>query len=307
MHRDRRRQDCGISDIKINVIDDTSAGLSFKATARGVDITELGVCYDTEKTPTTESISFKVEIRESVTGTMKNLKPNTSYFLRIYAKSGDKIYYSPTRQFSTHGTIKTVFRVSQIYKDKLIFHTPIIPGVDLKVCYGIAPHPEITDNLAQVTKYSDYYTVTLPNLGKATQYYLRAYTVTNGQIKYYDDESSASTLGIAGQNITGRYSFRFISNDSFCCLKVNTDLPEGTYCVHYNGDGNNLGGGLSNSAPTPTESPKRDKVIYISGGKQTFYSINTYRYGNWQPYGICKIWIENLETGVEYFYDEELR
>lgn len=290
-----------IADLNVSVIDDTSVKYSFTVTPRGVDISDIGICWDTEKTPTVESNHSERDYSgTSYAGTLIKLTPNTRYFIRAYAKAGSAVYYSATSEFSTHGSITTDFKVTEIYNDKIVCTTPVIPGVDLKVCYGIAPNPEITDNLATVTRGAETYTITLSNLTVATKYYFRAYNIKGGSVTYFENEGSASTFGDEKHNISifkvGKYNGKYIA-------KVTSTLPEGTYMVSVRNKFEFKMGelrGLLNSFSSDSEYQSKNE-IYISGGTQTFYTVHY----NSNDYAIPvslygTIEFSDIELGIKY-------
>lgn len=285
------------SNVKVDVLDDSSVKVNCTLSPRGLTITEAGICIDKTTTPTLSSSTFKVASTSTVAATISKLEPNTRYFLRIYAKSGEDVFYSTTTEFTTQGSIVTNFKIKEIWLDKLIFEAPIIPGVDLNVCYGIAPHPEITDNLAKVKKDNDHYVITLDNLSEAHKYYLCAYTLKDGKPKYYDNEGSAATMGYEGQTIKVEFIKKYSSDG--CCVKATTNFPNGTYKVINQ---NNTLRGVSRTIPK--EYNDGDEYIYINGGEQNFYIMEPYRYYRGE-YIFGNLTFEDIGTGVIFHWKEE--
>ncbi|MCM1451558.1 MAG: Ig-like domain-containing protein [Clostridium sp.] len=299
------------SDIKTEVIDDTSVKVSLNVFARGTTISELGLCYDIEKTPTTESTVIKLDVTKTeINGALKSLKPNTRYFLRAFAKDKSDIYYSATVEFSTQGIIITDFKIKAYYLNQLEFTTPRISGVDvLNVCYGIAPHPEITDNMATVAKEDDNYRITLKPLDKSTTYYLRAFTLNDGKVRYYNNEGAATTIGTSDVNIVAKKVGRssVMSYNSPYIAKITSVLPQGTYQVSYAyikpvdlkmGDLIGL-----TKTYSKEEGYKKESTLYISGGEQTFYTMHE----NTNDYAIpaklnFNIEFLNIESGIKYIW-----
>lgn len=281
------------SDIYASVQDDSSVRIGCTLHPKGVTVTEAGICIDPNKTPNLSSSVYKSTSTSQVSATITKLQPNTRYFYRIYAKAGEEVYYSATASFTTQGSIVTNFNIKEIWLDKLVFETPVIPGVDLKVCYGIAPNPEITDNLAQVALVDNRYEITLKNLSKRQMYYVRAYTIINGKAIYYDNEGNAATLGYKGQIIQDGSATRLKNEQNTYYFNVTTDLPSGTYRVYNNKDYGKL------SQNFPSSYYDAEKFIYIKGGQSQFYVVQ-------YDYNVNNQWIyvdldfENIETGVKY-------
>lgn len=282
------------SNLKVDVLDDSSVKISCSLTPRGVTVTEAGICIDKNTTPTISSTSYKSSSTTMVSGTMSKLDANTHYFVRIYAKSGEDVFYSSTSEFTTQGAIVTNFKVKYIYLDKLVFETPVIPGVDLNVCYGIAPNPEITDNLAKVSKNDKYYTITLEGLSEGHKYYLRAYTLKDGKPKYYKNEGSAATIGFEGQTIKAISRSLFAGDGNYCGVKITSNLPQGTYEVS----------GPRIKKTAPKDRYDGENYVYIEGGEQTFFVISS-RTG--QNAVNINFEIKNIETGVIYYFRKQVK
>jgi len=269
------------TDVTIDVIDDTSARFSFSVTPHGVTVSEIGICIDTDKTPTIESTSIKASgTTGSFSGTLTKLTPNTTYFFRAYAKDNSDVYYSATTKFTTQGSIKTNFKVRKIYDTAIEISTPAIPDVkELNICYGPAPNPEITD-FTVTAKYNsdeDVYTAKLDNLDKGTTYYFRAFTQNGTKTTYYPTEGSAETIGKA---------VKLSRNYNKSPYEVSYSLPQGkTYYVEIRP------GALSKTQPVHYDD---EKTLYLSGGTGKFYY--------WSSYEItATITVTDLETGIVYY------
>lgn len=263
------------SDLKVFNIDETSAEVSFSIVTKGVNPTEIGVCYDPEKTPTIESSCVKSDSSKSeYTCKINNLQSNTYYYLRVYAKDGSNIFYSSTSEFKTNEAINwdnVEFKIEAIYNDEITF---TIKNIDfeknnINVCYGIAPHPEVTDNVISGKSFLE-----CKNLKPATTYYFRLYSENKGKITYYDVEKTASTLGIEGQKITASCigEFAWATIESYALFKIDYDLPEGLYYT-ISGEAH-----LYKEKPTGYihdvyKSNSHVKELYFNGGKGTFYLI----------------------------------
>jgi len=268
------------NDVTVDVVDDTSARYSFSVTPQGVTVSEVGICIDTDKTPTIESTSIKASgTTGNISGTLTKLTPNTIYFFRAYAKDNSNVYYSATTKFTTQGSIKTNFKVRKIYDTAIEISTPAIPDVKaLNICYGPAPNPEITD-FTVTAKYDskeDVYTATLNNLDKGTTYYFRAFTQDGTKITYYSTEGHAETIGK-----TVKLSRNYI-NYSY---EVSYFLPQGkTYYVEIRP------GALSKTQPVSHDD---ENTLYLSGGTGKFYY--------WSSNGrTAFITVTDLDTGIVY-------
>jgi len=85
-----------ISTYKPSLISTTSFSISGNVTSDGGDtVTERGVCWSTKESPVISDL-FKTigSGTGSFTGTISGLTPNTTYFLRLYAKNSNGTAYS---------------------------------------------------------------------------------------------------------------------------------------------------------------------------------------------------------------------
>ncbi len=69
----------------------------------GSDILECGVCYSTSQNPTTKNSHIKIEMptQRDFTCNLSNLKSETTYYIRTYARNGQGTAYSDQQEFTT--------------------------------------------------------------------------------------------------------------------------------------------------------------------------------------------------------------
>lgn len=185
-----------ISEPKISAITTSTAYIEGTIKTFGLQTDETGICYSTSQMPTIDNT--KVVLSNNKIGyTLNELAPETTYYVRIYAKIKGEVHYSEQGVFATAGVIKTHFEPTDIYADKVTLVSPIIAGLaTINVCYGKSPNPKITDNITTATKFSDgKYHLNLTELSSGTTYYARAYSRSGSNIEYYDDEVSVQTMG----------------------------------------------------------------------------------------------------------------
>ena len=235
------------SNIKYSIQADGS--LLFTGTVKpvGVNISEIGVCFSTEKTPTVgDNKHVLTTTGLTVNNEINDLKSNTSYFTRMYAKENGEVYYGKTEEIKIPVKFTTQFKLEtnyvQLYHGtfceissrnySLKISTPLIDGYsNLNVCYGVAPNPEITDNITSLSKSGDKLTANLSSLKSNQTYYVRAYSMKNGKPVYYPGEASFTTIG-GDVDLTISY---YRSSSSYKWYKVDYKLPEeGTYEVYSN-------------------------------------------------------------------------
>lgn len=185
--------------------DESSIQIKGEFECVGVEITELGVCWSKDKAPTVEDSHQSVTATSPFTSEIKGLTPKTSYYIRAYAKSNDRIYYSATVEKATLQEFIAKFNLVESYKSvydneneySLKITSPILEGYEggMSCCYGVAPNPEITDNIIPINLSTDFCTYELKNLTAGQTYYIRAYTLKDNKPVYYPGEGEFSTIG----------------------------------------------------------------------------------------------------------------
>ena len=267
----------------------------------GVTIDEIGVCWTQGKTPVITDSHIASESKKSINVSIRNLSADQSYYFRAYAKAGNIIFYSSTIEVATKGSIVTNFELKEIlyyirkgYCD-MDFSTQKIPGYSyLSICYGVAPNPEITDNIT-TTRLSDdeKYILSLKNMGFNKTYYCRAYKIIESRPVYYPNE-----LKIITPNSDG-VSFKITRTDEQKKLyTLSYSIPDdGTYEVTGYCS---VAGCVVNFRKTEDEVDK--SLIYIAGGKGTLY-IHTYSTAiglkDYFPHSFY-VYLKDIKTGMKY-------
>lgn len=237
------------SNIKYSIQADGSLLVTGTVTPVGVNISEIGVCFSTETTPTIENNKHILNTTGlTVNKEINDLKSNTSYYARMYAKGDGEVYYGKTEEIKIPVKFTTQFKLETNYirlfhnsystistrEYSLKISTPLIEGYNnLNVCYGVAPNPEITDNITTLSKSGGRLTANLSSLKSNQTYYVRAYSMKNGKPVYYPGEASFTTIG-GDVDLKISYSHSISSYWYYC---VDYKLPEeGTYEVLKTGD-----------------------------------------------------------------------
>lgn len=192
------------NDIKCSS-DESSIQIKGEFECVGVEITELGICWSKDKAPTVEDSHQKVTAKSPFLSEIKGLTPKTSYYIRAYVRSNDRIYYSATVEKATLQEFIAKFNLIESYKSvyndenvySLEISSPILEGYEsgMSCCYGVAPNPEITDNIAPFNQGSDFCIYKLKNLNAGQTYYIRAFNLKNNKPVYYPGEGEFSTIG----------------------------------------------------------------------------------------------------------------
>lgn len=199
------------SNIKFTVQADGSLLVSGTMKSIGVNVSEIGVCFSTETNPTIEHNKHVLTTTGlTVNKEINDLKSNTSYYARMYAKGDGEVYYGKTEEIKIPVKFTTQFKLETnyiwLYHDSyktissreysLKISTPLIEGYNnLNVCYGVAPNPEITDDITTLSESGGKLYAKLSRLKSNQTYYVRAYSMKNGKPVYYPGEASFTTIG----------------------------------------------------------------------------------------------------------------
>lgn len=277
-----------ISDPQISSITKSSAYVAGTITTYGLQTEEVGICYATSSMPTVSDA--KVVLSGNNIGyTLNELKPETTYYVRIYAKMQGEIKYGSQVSFMTSATLKTNFKPIEYYyssyvdNGNMIYLTSPAPkGINsVNVCYGPFPNPKVTDKIATAGKDKNgMLHLELKNLNGGQTYYLRTYQQTGTKFEYSDDEVSVQAMGGDEFKISHQWKGFKISDGIY---QINYDIkPKGTYKV-------TVEGGSS---------------FYIENGKGSFEIIvDGFTLSGIVDYNI-DFELINIETGILYYYHQ---
>ena len=286
------------SDISYSVIEGGLVRIYGRINPQGMKLSEIGVCFSTSTTPNVNSDKCVLPLSLNVDSQLKGLKHDTEYYMRIYALADDEAYYGKTEIIKTPANIATNFKLSRLYIDRydnthintceMTLSTPVISGHNsLKICYGVAPHPEITDNITTSSTNStgeDFYSMIFKNLSEATTYYFRAYDLINNKPVYYDTEGVFSTVG---KDVKMDASVISKKDDGIWIYKIDYTLPSGTYEVTKSSM--NYTDGLSKTQDNWSQ------MLYVKGDDGNVY-LNLY----WSNHKKVNVLFKDIETGVLY-------
>ena len=266
------------SNIKFTVQADGSLLVSGTVKSVGVNVSEIGACFSTETNPTIEHNKHVLTTTGlTVNSEISDLGPG-SYYTRLYAKGDGSVYYGSSVVVKIPEMLTTQFKLIKstcIYKAynyctfndnyKLTISTPKTEEYkNIKLCYGVAPNPEITDQIETFsTNYVGDFEATLNNLSKGRQYFVRAYSLKNGKPIYYPGETSFTTIGDSTK-LDIKYSHT-ISNDVWYYI-ISFTLPQnGDYRVDVNR--------ISGSTPyiCKINNDQDAKMLYVTGGSGQIY------------------------------------
>lgn len=178
----------------IKALNNETIECSGSITSKDFEITERGVCYSTNSEPT---ISDKViELGSGVgefTCEISELKLNTTYYVRAYAKYEDEIIYSEQQEFQITLPDVSIWEISDITYSSAICEGVVSSSTfeitERGICYSTSENPTIFDYVASYGSGTGFYDCYLTNLSSGTKYYVRPYVKYSGGVVYGDQET----------------------------------------------------------------------------------------------------------------------
>lgn len=90
-----------VSNLTIGEVTSTSASLSAELSAASMqNFIKKGFCYSTSAEPTIDNATL-CEMTGDFSATLRDLQPNTTYYVKAYALIGDNLVYTGQKQFTT--------------------------------------------------------------------------------------------------------------------------------------------------------------------------------------------------------------
>ena len=167
----------------------------------GSQISEMGICWNTQTAPIVEN--NKLTIKDTIAVLeIKDLQPNTHYFVRAYAINKVGVAYSEEFEFTTFSLpeIRTE-DITDIHSTIAMLHgTLVFNGNDTATikgfCWSTNDEPTLENSYVEIDTTSATYTYRLSNLIDETQYYVRAYAqnkigIVYGKLKSFTTQSAA--------------------------------------------------------------------------------------------------------------------
>lgn len=167
----------------------------------GADITERGICWSTNHSPTVSgSHASAGNGLGEFTCNMTNLSANTTYYVRAYAKNAKGIGYGEEKNFTTLDFDLPEVTTAEVTD---ITQTTAKGGGEVTsdggttvtergVCWSMSHNPTASGSHANSGTGTGNFTCNMNNLNAHTTYYVRAYA-TNSRGTAYGEEVSFNT------------------------------------------------------------------------------------------------------------------
>lgn len=163
---------------------------------RGVKISEAGICIATTSTPTVDN--GKVMLLQgggTISTVLKELKAETTYYLRFYAIVDGKVRYGNQTVFETLPAVT----ISAPTFSNVLAHSATVSGTisangssltETGIVYSKMSMPTVADTKVVIS--SEKISYSLMELEASTTYYVRIYTVI-GDKTYYGEQAELVT------------------------------------------------------------------------------------------------------------------
>lgn len=252
------------TDLSVTNISAISATVSGEVTSdNGYTVTQRGVCWSTNIDPTiNDSVSKEGSGAGSFTCELRNLIPETSYYVRVYATNKMGTSYGSSFNFTTKKGIPPIVTTRSSIFDitknsaSLISEVTSDNGctvIQRGVCWSKNPEPTVNDSITKDGSGVGLYTSLLTNLTPNTTYYVRSYATNRIGISYGE-------------------ALNFVTQKS-----LNDDLV--MWCT-FNGDANDMSGngkkGDVNGAILTTDRFGNNNSAYNFDGIDDYISTNCY-------------------------------
>lgn len=275
-------------------------------------IIQIGVCWSTSPNPTiNDSITNDIGQLNSYVSNPKNLNPNTTYYVRSYAKTNIGIVgYSSQLSFKTRDgnlivILDSTFEI-MAYNAKASSKIIDDGGLDIiskGICWSTSPNPLIiNDTSILYENNTGIFINNLKNLSPNTLYYIRPFVITN-----FNNNQTSTFYG---------NSLNINTKDGIPILKIDTIFNIRQYDIKVKSIINSSGGAEINSqgicwstSPNPTIQDSKinnpynqDTIISLILGlsHNTIYYIKSYATTNaGTGYSNQKV-VTTLDSGSYY-------
>lgn len=181
----------------------TAVGGGSISTDGGAPVTEYGLCWSTNQTPTTDHFkAVGAGNSSNFVANLSSLTPHTNYYVRTYAINSVGTSYGNEVMFQTQSgvlgiTTKAAASVTimSIVTGGTITSDGGAPVTERGICWSTSPNPTTADNKKLSGSGLGSFTTSLSGLTPNTTYYLRAYGVNRVDTTYATQTSFTTQSG----------------------------------------------------------------------------------------------------------------
>lgn len=208
----------------------------------GFTVTQRGVCWSTKIDPTiNDSLTKDGTGAGKFTSNLRNLIPNTSYYIRAYAINKNGVSYGNTLNFTTTDGIVLIEAklLSDTTATSIVCKTEFKTSGGLNViskgiCWSIHSIPLITDSILTNNDSIGVYSDTIKNLSPQTQYFIRAFVKTILGTTYSNELNFTTKDPFPTSGLVAWYPFNGNANDE--SGNGNNGIINGTVSLTTNRD-----------------------------------------------------------------------
>ncbi len=221
-------------------IEKSAMKFRFSIIALGGAISEIGVCYNSIGNPTinanTEILNPPYIDKNSYEVELTGLSANSSYYIRLYAKSQADVIYGNTHRFQTAMPTKPILskpQVSNVTGSSVFLKSNLMDNGGAFISergfvYNKTGNPILSDNKVTFPDTNSLFFYQITGLDPVAKYYFSSYAINDAGTTISDDESITTNCQISQQTTGKYYSIKIPAKTYFKggeSIQVSMDSP----------------------------------------------------------------------------------
>jgi uncharacterized protein (TIGR02145 family) len=278
----------------VNSVNCSSAYTSSRITDDGTNIiTAVGVCWSNTPQPITSSSSiYQSTVSSNFSNQIQSLTPNTTYYLRAFAVTPSKTFYSEEVTFKTSeaSILVSTSAINNTNGTSANCYGSISADcstyTESGICWATTRNPLITDKKVVSSSTGSNISAVITGLNFGTTYFVRAYVKNNTETIYGNevyfttgngtitietvDISNVTAISATAKgNITNLGGISLIKNGICWSTNTNPTLKTGTSQTSSGSGTGNYSANLNNLQPNKTYYVR----AYAINARDTFYAV----------------------------------